>query len=139
LPVAIAPDASPAVLIVPGGERITLDSGTERFSKADAPGLYTMVSGTGTRQFAVNIHPSESRTAPLAIEDLQRLGLPLKSELKISAAATEKQRERLAATELEGQQKLWRWLIVAALMVLMTESWLGGRMSRQTVPTGAHL
>ena len=46
--------------------------------------------------------------------------------------------ETLHNTELEARQKLWRWLIVAALVVLILESWLAGRLTRQgTVPAGA--
>jgi hypothetical protein len=33
-------------------------------------------------------------------------------------------------SELENRQKLWRWLIVAALGVLIAETWLAGYLSR---------
>jgi len=33
--------------------------------------------------------------------------------------------------ELESRQKVWRWLIVAALGVLILETWLAGRAARQ--------
>ena len=36
--------------------------------------------------------------------------------------------------ELEGRQKLWRWLILAAIGVLIVETWLAGRLGR-TRPT----
>ncbi len=29
--------------------------------------------------------------------------------------------------ELENRQKLWRWLILAAIRVLIVETWLAGR------------
>jgi hypothetical protein len=32
---------------------------------------------------------------------------------------------------LEGRQKLWRWLIVAALAVLLVETWLAGWITRR--------
>ena len=32
--------------------------------------------------------------------------------------------------ELEGRQKLWRWLILAAIGVLIVETWLAGRLGR---------
>jgi hypothetical protein len=43
------------------------------------------------------------------------------------------------AAELENRQKLWRWLVVAALVVLLLETLLAGRLTR-LVPstTGAH-
>jgi hypothetical protein len=137
LPVSIAPGDSAPVMIKPGGERLTLEREATRFANTDAPGLYTLVTGGATRQFAVNLHPNESRTAPLSIEELQRIGVPLKSEMKAAAPMGERERRRLAGAELEGQQKLWRWLIVVALMVLMLESWLAGRASRSAAATGA--
>ena len=53
--------------------------------------------------------------------------------------ATEKnQRQRqLRDVELEARQTLWRWLLVAALCVLVLETWLAGRKSRPTMaPVG---
>jgi hypothetical protein len=32
--------------------------------------------------------------------------------------------------ELESRQKLWRWLILAAIGVLIVETWLAGRIKR---------
>ncbi len=32
--------------------------------------------------------------------------------------------------ELEGRQKLWRWVILAALAFLAVETWLAGRLAR---------
>jgi hypothetical protein len=42
------------------------------------------------------------------------------------------QKRRLHNAELENQQKLWRWLIVAALVVLMLETWLAGWLTKQS-------
>jgi hypothetical protein len=36
---------------------------------------------------------------------------------------------QLHDTELEGRQKLWRWLLVAALAVLGVETWWAGRVA----------
>ena len=50
-------------------------------------------------------------------------------------------RRQLHDTELERSQQLWRWLIVATLVVLLVETWLAGRLSRyrspEAAPTGA--
>jgi hypothetical protein len=32
--------------------------------------------------------------------------------------------------ELENRQKLWRWLILAAIGVLVVETWVAGRLGR---------
>jgi len=42
-------------------------------------------------------------------------------------AATKRQ---LQNAELESQQKLWRWLIVAALVMLLLETGLAGWLTR---------
>ncbi len=38
-------------------------------------------------------------------------------------------------TELEGRQKVWHWLIAAALAVLVLETWWAGRAERKIVQT----
>ena len=43
----------------------------------------------------------------------------------------ERQRQ-LRDIELENRQKLWRWLIVAALCVIGLETWLAGRKPKTT-------
>jgi hypothetical protein len=136
LPVPASGGNTAPVIVKPGGQRLALEPDAARFAHTDAPGVYTLMTGSVTQQFAVNLHPNESRTAPLAVEDLERLGVPLKSELKVAARSVEREQRRLAGAELEGQQKLWRWLIVVALMVLVVESWLAGRASRSAAATG---
>ena len=84
-----------------------------------------------TQRFAVNLDPAESRTAPLPVEELERLRLPLKGPNPELVKQQEKQRLRLQAAELEQRQKLWRWLIVAALVVLLLETWLAGWLTRR--------
>ena len=39
-------------------------------------------------------------------------------------------RLKVRNAELEGRQKLWRWLILAAISVLIVETWLAGRIKR---------
>ena len=34
--------------------------------------------------------------------------------------------------EMESQQKLWRWVLVATLMLLLIETWLGGWLTRSS-------
>ena len=38
---------------------------------------------------------------------------------------------RLMNTELEARQKLWRWVLVVTLGLLVFETWLSGRTARQ--------
>ena len=60
------------------------------------------------------------------MEELERLQLPLKVDSTELAKQEDQKRLRLQAAELEQRQKLWRWLIVAALGVLVAETWLAG-------------
>jgi hypothetical protein len=43
----------------------------------------------------------------------------------------------LKAAELEGHQKLWRWLIAATLVVLIVETWVAARISRRSAVAAA--
>jgi hypothetical protein len=115
----------------PDGTDVKVAAG-ERFSGADLPGIYTVNGGPSAERFAVNLDPGESRTAPLPLEELERLRLPLKVPHPELVKQEEKKRLRLQAVELEQRQKLWRWLIVAALVVLVMETWLAGWLTRRT-------
>ena len=103
----------------------------KRFAGTDRPGIYE-IRGDGTiSQFAVNISPAESKTAPLDVESLGKMGVPLqKIAGKHAEVSHAKREEHLEAVALENRQKLWRWLIAAALMVLMVETWVAGRLVR---------
>jgi hypothetical protein len=120
----------------PHGTAIAVANGNH-FSETALPGIYTVMGAPEPLRFAVNLAPEESKTAPIPVEELQRLGLPLKVPLADQVRQLE-QKKKLQNVELEARQKLWRWLIVAALVVLMLETWVAGFISRRTtVQTGA--
>lgn len=117
----------------PDGTEVKAEVG-ERFAQTDTPGIYSVAGARPAMQFAVNLRPEESKTAPMPMETLEKLGVPLKvfaSETPKQAALAEKKKRDLQSTELENRQKLWRWLIVAALVILMFETWLAGRLTRR--------
>lgn len=119
----------------PDGVVVDLPSGVN-FTETDLPGIYTVTSAQPPVRFAVNLEASESKTAPLATEELERLGLPIKKERpKITAKLDEQKRQHLQATELENQQRLWRWCILAAFGVLILETWIAGRLTRRAFLT----
>ena len=99
---------------VPDGSTATLPAGAEAFAATDAPGIYqARVNGTDAgspRSFAVNLDPSESRTGPLPSETLEQLGARLAGTEARQALDAEALRQMQTA-ELEGRQKLWRWLV----------------------------
>ena len=85
----------------------------------------------------MNLDAAESKTAPMPADELERLGLPMKS-VEAAPAVPAAKPEMLHKAELEARQKLWRWLIVAALAVLLVETWLAGWITRRTaVPAEA--
>jgi hypothetical protein len=76
----------------------------------------------------VNLDPAESRTAPLNVETLEQFGCRLANPAR--RPVDREQLRQLRNAELEGRQKLWRWLILAAIGVLIAETWLAGRLKR---------
>ncbi len=114
----------------PDGSQIQLGAGETRFAQTDQPGLYSLAALQPPVRFAVNLDAAESRTAPMSAEELMRLGVPLKPP-EIQLARQHQQKRRLHNAELENQQKLWRWLIVAALGILLVETWLAGWLTRR--------
>jgi len=115
----------------PDGSPVQLASGETRFTQTDQPGIYEVSAAPSPIKFAVNLDATESKTAPLPADELERLGVPMKSTEVTLALAAAKQ-ETLHNTELEARQKLWRWLIVAALAVLLVETWLAGWITRRS-------
>jgi hypothetical protein len=126
---AVHPLQSPSIR-KPDGSLIQLGAGESRFAQTDQPGIYTLASLQPPVRFAVNLDAAESRTAPMSAEELMRLGVPLKAP-EIQLARQLEQKRRLHNAELENQQKLWRWLIVAAFGVLLVETCLAGWLTRR--------
>jgi len=123
--------AQSIAVVKPDGQQIKLEPGEMRFSQTDIPGIYSVIAGGTPIRFAVNLDATESRTAPLSIDELERLGIPLKPR-EIELAKQIEQRRVLQNAELENQQKLWRWLTVAALVLLLMETWVAGWLTRRT-------
>ena len=121
-----------ATIRTPDGKETVLAAG-QRFSATDQPGVYAGTIGSDTVRFAVNLDPAESRTVPLPVEELERLGVPLKIQVADLKKEAEK-KERLHAAELEQRQKLWRWLLVGALLFLIFETAVAGRITNRPAP-----
>ena len=139
---AIPLPATAAELTVqtPDGRDVRLPATARSFTGADQPGLYRLASSgdpAGARVVAVNVPPLESNTAPLPLEHLERAGIPVqegdatKDEVVAAqAAAVETERRAAFFAELEGQQKPWRWVLLAVLLVLLAETLLARRAAR---------
>jgi hypothetical protein len=119
----------------PDGRRIAL-AGAGPFVETDEPGLYALeVPGQAARVFGVNVPPAESVVTPMALEQLERLGIQLgetgsarPADVAAAARAEESRRRSAFFSELEAQQRNWRWLLAAVLLILVIETALAGRL-----------
>jgi hypothetical protein len=132
---AVADSTSGLVVHKPDGSVVTAAAGAPFFSETDQPGLYTVDAARGARSFAVNLDPLESKTAPLHIETLEQRGCRLASHSPKDP--DQEQLRNMYNVELENRQKLWRWLILAAIGVLIVETWLAGRARAPRPAAGA--
>lgn len=139
IPSPVAPVASAAAVQwqKPDGKKITLPPGAP-YLETDMPGIYQAVWDSGRRNFAVNLPVDESRTAPMPVDELARLGVPLGPAPRLAAEPSRVQQRELQRAELENRQKIWRWLLAAALAVTLVEITLSGWLSRRaTAPQTA--
>lgn len=115
---------------MPNGKTATVEGGA-KFTETLEPGIYTATAGTFSQKFAVNLVAGESKTEPLALDELVIHGATL-SAPELTPEANEAKKRLMLKSQLENQQKLWRWLVVAALIVLIVESFVAGRLTRPT-------
>lgn len=116
-------DTAPATAVVAG-----TDAAKEaRFTQ---PGIREVKAGERTVRYAVNLEANESRTAPLAADELERLGVPV-TQVAPKPAQAGDNKVVLQGIEAENRQKLWRWFIAATLAVLVMESALAGWTARK--------
>jgi hypothetical protein len=129
------PNSVDRVVTKPDGAKVVLPRTATTFDATDMPGVYRYASGDESWSFAVNIAPRESDTAPLEPAKLEALGVKLGMHLsQTEQAARDRQ---LRDTELESRQKIWKWLIVGAVCVLLFETLLAGWRARAPiVPLG---
>ncbi|TWU10149.1 BatA domain-containing protein [Allorhodopirellula heiligendammensis] len=116
-----------AEITLPDGQMVAIQNPSD-FSTFDQPGIYSIRDGDSTRSMAVNIESAESLTDTIGADALERFGIKLGST---PSTAVELASERqLRDLELEGRQRLWQWLLVAALALLGLETLLGGLLSK---------
>lgn len=123
---ALAPSPT-AEITLPDGNRVAFRNVSD-YPTLDVPGIYSMVDDDSTSLIAVNLDDAESRTETIQDDDLERFGVRLGTTLS-SAEELSNQRQ-LRDRELESRQRLWQWLLVAALVLLGVETFLGGLLSK---------
>jgi hypothetical protein len=115
----------------PGGASTPVEAGATTFTQSTQPGIYEFTGGAKAQRFAVNLDPNESRTTPLAADELEQLGVPV-TRPKLTSSVPVENKTMLQGIETENRQKLWRWLIAATLAVLLAESVLAGWTARRS-------
>lgn len=113
----------------PDGKTALWDAAKEAsFSGTSLPGIYRFGTGEAAQSLAVNLAAAEGRLAPLPMERLSELGVTLEPSLsgRVSADAAAALVRREDALE-EQRQKIWKAVLLAALVVLLMETWLAGR------------
>jgi hypothetical protein len=126
-------------LPLPGGSRplsVRKPDGTEvaaapasRFFGTDQPGIYFVTPGT--QRFVVNLAPEESRLAPLPPERFASLGVPLSAPHETTEAAASDAR-KAQSVEIEARQKLWRWLLLGVIGLLLLETAIARKLSHSS-------
>ena len=132
--VPLPPGAQPLKVRKPDGVEIDA-AASSTFAGTDQPGIYTVTPGA--LRFAVNLSPDESKLTPIGAERLASLGVPLASMLKPMVPHSPEEAAHAQAAELEGRQKMWRWLIVGALAALLLETLIAARVTHASLSHAA--
>ena len=130
-PIALpsSPPEAKRTLRGPDGRQVELPAGARTFDAADQPGIYRVALPDHEIPLAVNLAADESRTAPVAIEELEQWGAKLGARAAPEAVAT--RQRQLQTAELENRQKLWRWGVLAVIGLLFAETALAGGLARR--------
>jgi hypothetical protein len=115
----------------PDGTNQVLAADEKLFESTDEPGIYQVVLDGEESRLAFNLTADESRTAPLALEELEHRGARVGTQPTVEQIAERQRQARIF--ELENRQKMWRWLIVAVLGLLIVETALAGRLAHRTL------
>src|SRR5215510_3034710 len=123
---APAKDGTPPAVDAPNGERITdrkQTSDGELIVAAREPGFYRLRYSGNSDFAAVNLDGKESDLTRLDVEAF--VAATTGADPKAGAGAAAK--ERLSKEEIESRQRVWRLLLIAALLLFITEAVLARR------------
>lgn len=129
--VPLPPDRTATAVRAPGGATNPMDAVAATFAGTMQPGVYEFTGGVKPLRFAVNLDANETRTAPLGLDELEQLGVPLSRTTSAAKVAVDN-KTILQGIETENRQKLWRWFIAATLAVLLVESLIAGWIARRS-------
>jgi hypothetical protein len=122
--IELPPLAEAGVLRLPGGTEVTVEAGRRSFDQTDEPGIYQWSVGEQTYSIAVNIDRSESEVEAIPIEQFEMMDLNVGTASTASAEIQQLKNQR--DQSLESEQKIWKWLILSAIVLLIIETWVAG-------------
>ena len=115
--------------------RLNLEGESQFVSEIDAPGVYQIATPAQTKRIAVNLPFAESLTSPLDPELLENLGVVL-GTMSAATDRVEVERQR-RDKELESRQKLWRRMLIAAMVLIVLETLLSRHFTRKQIQGAA--
>ena len=125
----VLPLEAAASIMTPDGQTLTPKPGDT--IRAEVPGIYALGKD---RLIAVNIEPEEGRITPMDLAKLRDLGVRVEEgDVDVTTSTKAEDKERLAITEQEAQQRAWIWLLGSLLAILAWETWLSGRIRQGTL------
>jgi len=97
------------------------------------PGVYEVKQGDTTRWVALQVPTAASNITSMPLENWEKLGVPLHAQPLTAAAANfAPVGQNQTAPVLEARQKLWRWLLLGAALLLALESIYSLVLSRRS-------
>lgn len=119
----------------PDGKIMTWDVSSP-FTDTREPGIYRMGEGKNARSVAINLPANEGRLAPMELERLKELGVKIEPSLSASSGAIASTSQmQMEDYEHELHQKGWKFMLLAAIIILLVETWMAGRLgSRHQEP-----
>ena len=127
VPLSQTPQA--VAVVRPDGKRFELKPDQEYFARTNNVGLYQLETSEAELTFAVNLPEMESRTSPMNPGRLAQYGVKF-AESVPDTTTEELKKSQKPFAEIENRQKLWKWLLAAACVFFLLETWLAGRLTR---------
>ena len=108
---------------ISGDPKVGLLTANKNAWKGQLPGFYDYVSNGETGKFALNLSPSESKMKLLENVDYEKAGIPFVKESVLKEHQMKRYEQETVAVGSEVKNKnIWRYLLLAAVVVLLIES-----------------
>ncbi len=123
-------DEKPKSVLRPDQRAEPVGKDQTSYRNTDIPGIYYLQTDSDSIPVAINLASSESDTAEMPLERLKM------HQVLIGKQASKRERlqqlQLLKDKELENRQKIWKWLVVAALAFLLVETFFAALAARRS-------